>query len=137
MENQMKTLLQVVSLAACVGGLPASSLFAERPMGNRNDGKGCHTAICDIEVAFIDPTPSNLGSDGYDCQGEGEYRLAVTYCLLVELGLTQYEAIVLIMTEGQRGANGQERPVSETEPKPTIVEPLYDSPHIITCDGVK
>ena len=45
--------------------------------------------------------------------------------------------MVLIMTEGQRGANGQERPVSETESKATIVEPLYDSPHIITCDGVK
>ena len=61
----------------------------------------------------------------------------MTYCLPVELGLTEYEAMVLIMTEGQRGANGQERPVSETEPKATIVEPLYDSPHIITCDGVK
>lgn len=61
----------------------------------------------------------------------------MTYCLPVELGLTEYEAMVLIMTEGQRGANGQERPVSETESKATIVEPLYDSPHIITCDGVK
>ena len=133
----MKTLFQVVSLAACVGGLLASSLFAERPMGNRNDGKQVDTAIGDIEVAFIDTTLRNLGSDGYDCQGEGEYRLTMTYCLLVELGLTEYEAMVLIMTEGQRGANGQERPVSETEPKATIVEPLYDSPHIITCDGVK
>jgi len=133
----MKILLQVVALAACVGGLPASSLFAERPLGNRNDGKEVDTAIGGIEVAFIDATLRNLGSDGYDCQGEGEYRLAMTYCLLVELGLTEYEAMVLIMTEGQRGANGQERPVGETEPKPTKVGPLYDGPHMITCDGVK
>ena len=61
----------------------------------------------------------------------------MAYALLLELGLTEYEAMVLIMTEGQRGANGQERPVSETEPKPTKVGPLYDGPHMITCDGVK
>ena len=133
----MKTLLQVVALAACVGGLPTSSLFAERPMGNRNDGKEVGAAIGDIEVAFIDATLRNLGSDGYDCQGKGEYRLAMTYCLLVELGLTEYEAMVLIMTDGQGGANKQEWPVSETAPKPTKVGPLYDGPHIFTCDGLK
>ena len=133
----MKTFLQVVAFAACVGGFQASNVSAERPMGTSNDGNGVGTSIGYIGVDLDDAALISLGSDGYDCQGQGHYRRAMTYALLLELGLTEYEAMVLIMTDGQRGANGQEWPVSETAPKPTKVGPLYDGPHVVSCDGLK
>jgi hypothetical protein len=135
----MKTLLQVVALAACVGGFQASNVSAERPMGTSNDGNGngVGTSIGYIGVDLDDAALISLGSDGYDCQGQGHFRRAMAYALLLELGLTEYEAMVLVMTDGQGGANGQEWPVSETAPKPTKVGPLYDGPHVITFDNLK
>lgn len=64
MENQVKTLLQVVSLAACVGGLPASSLFAERPMGNRNDAKDVTLPLVISKSLLLTPRQATLEVTG-------------------------------------------------------------------------
>ncbi len=133
----MKTFLKVVALAACFGGFQASNVSAERPMGTSNDGKGVGTSVGYSGVDLDDAALISLGSDGYDYQGQGHFRRAMAYALLLELGLTEYEAMVLIMTDGQGGANKQEWPVSETAPKPTKVGPLYDGPHIFTFTGLK
>ncbi len=84
----MKTLLQVVALAASVGGFQASNVSAERPMCTSNDGKGVGTSIGSIGVDLDDSALISLGSDGYDYQGQGQgqgqghCRRAMTYALL-------------------------------------------------------
>jgi hypothetical protein len=81
----MKTLVKLAAIAACFIGLHASKASAEFPRGDRND------------IWIVDT-------------GGGYSEVEWTYLMLLDLGLTEYEAMVLladdIFTENIAGTAG-------------------------------
>ena len=73
-EKTMKTLVKVAAIAACFVGLHASKASAEFPRGDRND------------VWVLDT-------------GGGYTEVEWTYLVLLDMGLTEYEAMVLLGDE--------------------------------------
>ena len=70
----MKTLVKLAAIAACFVGLHASKASAEFPRGDRND------------IWVIDT-------------GAGYSEVEWTYLMMLDLGLTEYEAMVLLGDE--------------------------------------
>ena len=70
----MKTLVKLAAIAACFVGLHASKASAEFPRGDRND------------VWVVDT-------------GDGYTEVEWTYLMMLDLGLTEYEAMVLLGDE--------------------------------------
>ncbi len=67
----MKTLVKLAAIAACFVGLHASKASAEFPRGGRND------------VWVVDT-------------GVGHSEVEWTYLILLDMGLTEYEAMILL-----------------------------------------
>ena len=70
----MKTLVKLAAIAACFVGLHASKASAEFPRGDRND------------IWVVDT-------------GGGYTEVEWTYLMLLDMGLTEYEAMVLLGDE--------------------------------------
>ena len=70
----MKTLVKLAAIAACFVGLNASKASAEFPRGDRND------------IWILDT-------------GGGYSEVEWTYLMMLDLGLTEYEAMVLLGDE--------------------------------------
>ena len=70
----MKTLVKLAAIAACFIGLHASKASAEFPKGDRN------------EIWILDT-------------GVGYSEVEWTYLMLLDMGLTEYEAMVLLGDE--------------------------------------
>ena len=70
----MKTLVKLAAIAACFVGLNASKASAEFPRGDRND------------IWIVDT-------------GNGYSEVEWTYLMLLDMGLTEYEAMVLLADE--------------------------------------
>ncbi len=70
----METLVKLAAIAACFVGIHAPKASAEFPRGDRND------------VWVVDT-------------GDGYSEVEWTYLMLLDLGLTEYEAMVLLADE--------------------------------------
>ena len=81
----MKTLVKLAAIAACFVGLHASKASAEFPRGDRND------------IWVVDT-------------GDGHSEVEWTYLMMLDMGLTEYEAMILladdIFTENIAGTAG-------------------------------
>ena len=120
----MKTLVKLAAIAACFVGLNASKASAEFPRGDRND------------IWILDT-------------GVGYTEVEWTYLMLLDMGLTEYEAMVLLADKVERptfgphiisffsgSANDGSVNVGgsmDAEPKPTKIERPVFGPHFISC----
>ena len=92
----MKTLVKLAAIAACFIGLQVSSVSAEVRKGEQNKSHGAETGFSSILFA----TPDTVRNDvwGVDT-GVGYIELEWTYLMLLDMGLTEYEAMVLLGDE--------------------------------------
>ena len=93
----MKTLVKLFAIAACFIGLNASKASAEFPRGDRND------------IWVVDT-------------GNGYSEVEWTYLMLLDMGLPDYEAMVLLGDE------------ASTTTEPTNVERPTFGPHFLSFD---
>ncbi len=77
----MKTLVKLAAIVACFIGLHASKASAEFPRGDRND------------IWVVDT-------------GDGYSEVEWTYLMMLDLGLTEYEAMVLLGDKVERPTFG-------------------------------
>ncbi len=111
----METLVKLAAIAACFAGLNASKASAEFPRGDRND------------IWVLDT-------------GAGYSEVEWTYLMMLDLGLTEYEAMVLLGDDAiaipvsSISLPGIPWPIEsisapDAEPKPTKIERPVFGPH--------
>lgn len=92
----MKTLVKLAAIAACFIGLQVSSVSAEVRKGERNKSHGAETGFSSILFA----TPDTNRNDIWVVDtGDGYTEVEWTYLMMLDLGLTEYEAMVLLGDE--------------------------------------
>ena len=102
--------------------------------------------ICFSEAELSHESFINLGSDDYDCQGQGGLRMSSRYALLADIAVSEMESqpvptrtqpIVFGPINGDcPPCEFESKTKANTTPKRTGVERPGLGPHWLSCDGL-